>query len=227
MMNRTEVIQKIIDRTGAQNYLEIGVSRGDCFLSIKAPRKVAVDPKFKLSLRRRLKWAFRNLRSRYYESTSDDFFAKVKLPHGFDVVFIDGLHTYGQSLKDVENALGVLGEKGVIIMHDCNPTDAASAHPADSQQHAASMGLPGWTGWWMGDVWKTICHLRSQRPDLKVLVLDCDCGLGIITRGGADDMLNLPVTELKELDYDDLAKNRKRFLNLKDESFFPEFLKTI
>ena len=62
--------------------------------------------------------------------TSDEFFAKASLPFRFDVVFIDGLHTYEQSRKDAENALGVIVEGGVIIMHDCNPPNAAAAQPA-------------------------------------------------------------------------------------------------
>lgn len=32
---------------------------------------------------------------------------------------------------------------------------------------------------WSGDVWKSIVHLRSIRPDLRVAVLDCDSGVGI------------------------------------------------
>jgi hypothetical protein len=226
-MNRIDVIQKIIDKTGAQNYLEIGVSNGHCFLSIKARRKVAVDPKFNISSKRKWKTLFRNFGSQYYELPSDDFFATVKLPHGFDVVFIDGLHTYQQTLKDVDNTLRVLSKNGVIIMHDCNPLDAATAHPANSQPHAASMNLPGWTGAWMGDVWKTVSHLRSQRPDLRVFTLDCDCGLGIITRGEAEDVLKVPVAELELMSYDALAKNRRQLLNLKGEDYFPEFLKTL
>ena len=226
-MNRIDVIQQIIDHTGAQNYLEIGVSKGHSFLAIKARRKVAVDPKFMVSPRHKLKKIFRNWRSRYYEMTSDDFFAKVKLPHGFDVVFIDGKHTYQQSLKDFENALSVLGQHGVILMHDCNPPDATMAHPAESPAHAASLGLPGWHGAWMGDVWKTICHLRSQRPDLRAFVLDCDCGLGIITRGAAGQVLKLAASELQQMDYEALASNRRQWLDLKPEGYFPEFLQTL
>lgn len=226
-MNRIDVIQQIIDHTGAQNYLEIGVSKGDCFLAIKARRKVAVDPKFNVSPRRKLKKIFRNWRAQYYEMASDDFFATVRFPHSFDVVFIDGKHTYQQSLKDFENALSVLGQHGVILLHDCNPPDATMAHPGESPAQVAALGLPGWHGAWMGDVWKTICHLRSQRSDLRVLVLDCDCGLGIITRGAAGQALNLAASELPELDYAALASNRQQWLNLKPESFFPEFLQTL
>ena len=226
-MNRVKVIQKIINKTGAQNYLEIGVSKGDCFLSIKARRKVAVDPKFNLPVKRSLKMKWDNRNSQYYEMPSDDFFAKVKLPHGFDVAFIDGMHTYQQSLKDFENAFAVLGKKGVILMHDCNPLDAATAHPAESYSHAASLKLPGWNGGWMGDVWKTIVHLRSQRRDLKAFVLDCDFGIGIITRGEPTEVLDISPAELQKMDYKELEKNRRQWLNLKSEDYLKEFLRTL
>jgi hypothetical protein len=112
-------------------------------------------------------------------------------------------------------------------MHDCNPPDATMAHPAESPAQVASLNLPDWHGAWMGDVWKTICHLRSQRPDLKVFVLDCDCGLGIITRGRPDSVLNLPLPELQKMDYEALDKNRRQLLNLKGEEYFPEFLQSL
>jgi hypothetical protein len=226
-MNRVKVIQKIINKTGAQNYLEIGVSRGDCFLSIKARRKVAVDPKFNLPAKRSWKMKWDNRNSQYYEMPSDDFFSKIKLPHGFDVTFIDGLHTYQQSLKDFENAFAVLGENGVILMHDCNPLDAATAYPAESHSHAASLKLPGWNGGWMGDVWKTIVHLRSQRRDLKAFVLDCDFGIGIITRGQPAEVLDISPVELQKMDYKELEKNRRQWLDLKSEGYFKEFLRTL
>ena len=222
-MNRRDVIQSVIDRSGAQSYLEIGVHKGICFLPIKARRKIAVDPAPQIPGRRRWRWALRNLGSRYFRMTSDDFFAQAALPFRFDVVFIDGLHTYEQSRKDAENALAVLGEGGVVIMHDCNPPCAAAAQPARAPAQAEALGLPGWTGEWCGDVWKTICHLRSRR-DLRVFVLDCDCGLGVITRGKSEDGLDLTEADLQRIGYADLEKDRKRFLGLKDESFLLEFL---
>lgn len=211
-MNRIEVIQKIIDRTGAQNYLEIGSAGGEGFLAIRAKRKVAVDRNLKVPLNRRLETIGRNWRSKYYELSSEEFFAKVKLSHGFDVVFIDGGRTFQQSLREVENALSVLGSNGVIVMHDCNPTDPALAE------------VPGPNGPGLGEAWKTICHLRSQRPDLNVFVLDCDSGLGIITRRRTEDFLELDGGTLQKMDYAALAGNRDRLLNLKSENYLPEFL---
>jgi hypothetical protein len=226
-MNRIDVIQKIINKTHAKSYLEIGISRGDCFLSVQARRKVAVDPKFNLPAKLGLKVRLRNSHSEYFEMTSDRFFAETDVSGGFDVAFIDGMHTYEQSLKDVENVLKVLSPKGVIVMHDCNPQSAASAWPANSYAHAASLNLPGWNGGWMGDVWKTVCHLRSCHTDLRVFVLDCDFGLAVLTRGKPDEMLKLSAAELEKLDYSFLAANRQQLLNLKPESYFPEFLRTL
>lgn len=229
-MNRIDVIQKIIDRKRARTYLEIGVDGGTSFFPIRARQKIAVDPNFKFSKMRRIKWAlknFYNVAAKYHELTSDSYFADAKLYYCLDVVFIDGLHTYQKSLKDVENSLNHLNENGVIIMHDCSPSYEAAAYPADSIDHAASLNLPGWTGEWCGDVWKTICCLRSHRKDLRIFVLDCDCGLGIITKGEADSCLSLTEDDLDIMTYDDLAKNRKHLLNLKDASFLFKFLETI
>lgn len=229
-MNRTEVIQSVMDKKNARTYLEIGVEAGINFFLLKAKRKIAVDPNFLFSQKHRIKRTIQNpynFFARFHQKTSDDYFADVKNKDQPDVVFIDGLHSYQQSLKDVNNALAIMNEEGVIIMHDCSPPHEAAAQPANSWNHAASMNLPGWTNEWCGDVWKTICNLRSNRKDLRVFVLDCDYGLGIITRGKADDNLELSEQEIEKMTFDKLSENRQYLLNLKDVSFFPEFLKSI
>ena len=229
-MKRIEVVQRIIDRKKARRYLEIGVANGTNFFRIRARRKTAVDPYFEFSAKRKVEWVLknpRNLFARYCECPSDDFFASAGPADRFDVVFVDGLHTYGQSLRDVVNSLAHLEERGVIVMHDCNPQSEAAAHPAESFAQAAASNLPGWEGSWSGDVWKTICYLRSQKVDLRVFVLDADGGLGIATRGEPESPLQLTEEALDRMTYDDLARDRKSLLNLKDESYLFEFLKTI
>jgi len=74
-----------------------------------------------------------NVCAKYHECTSDDYFARKKSTDRLDVVFIDGLCAYGQSLKDVINSLDNLNESGVIVMHDCNPPHEAAALPLPSQ----------------------------------------------------------------------------------------------
>ena len=48
--------------------------------------------------------------------TSDKFF---KDNEKFDIIFIDGLHTFEQTIKDIDNSIKFLRDKGVILIHDC------------------------------------------------------------------------------------------------------------
>ena len=229
-MTKTDVIQRIVDKARARTYLEIGVHQGVSFMPIRIRHKIAVDPKFAITRKSRLKWLlmnFANVTAEFHEVTSDAYFTRKKSTDRFDVVFVDGLHTYEQSLRDVISSLSGLNENGVILMDDCNPPHRAAAYPAASLQQAAEAELAGWTGEWCGDVWKTICYLRSQRNDLIVFVLDCDYGLGIVTRGKPDNRLNLSEDELSKMTYDDLERDRRHLLNLKDESYLMEFVDSI
>lgn len=226
-MNRTDIIQKIVERKRAQTYLEIGVHNGSNFFRIKARQKVGVDVHFTFSARQRIKWAFKNFSNfaaEYHQSTSDHYFERKNPTDFFDVVFIDGLHTYEQSLKDVNNSLRNLNETGVIVMHDCNPPNQAAAYPTKDMEELRELNLPGWTGEWCGDVWKTICNLRSNRKDLKVFVLDCDYGVGIVTKGQPESWLDFEDGAVDEMTYEDLARNRRNLLNLRDERYLFEFL---
>ena len=51
-----------------------------------------------------------------FKTTSDDFFIKNK--EDFDIIYVDGLHTYNQVKKDLINALKALKSDGIIICDD-------------------------------------------------------------------------------------------------------------
>jgi len=55
----------------------------------------------------------------HYRMTSDQAFEKIK-NYEFDFVFIDGLHTYDQLKKDLENYSTLIRKGGVIACHDYN-----------------------------------------------------------------------------------------------------------
>ena len=232
MLNRIKIIQRLINETRAKNYLEIGVNNGKCFLRIKARRKFAVDPAFKIPTGRKLKYFLKNpwnVNNTYFEKTSDDFFRQESQtlanarPH---IVFVDGLHTYEQSLRDVLNSLAVIDEGGIVLMHDCNPITPAAAFRADSIDDAKRK-LDDYKGVWNGDVWKAIVHMRSLHPDLEVFVLDCDHGVGVVRRGTPTDRLNFRESDIRQLTYEELERTRKRFLNLKSPEYFEEFVKHV
>jgi len=232
-LDRTAVIQKLIDKKQAQTYLEIGVNRGRCFLKIKAPYKIAVDPRFLIPAQKKFRYFLKNpsnFNNHYFEQTSDGFFESegaLLKRKPLDIAFIDGLHTYEQSLKDVINTLKFLKDGGVIVVHDCNPLTEAAAYPAESLEHAESMNLDGWESDWSGDVWKAIVALRASREDLNVFVLDCDHGLGIITRSKPETRLKFSEDEVAGLSYKDFTENRDDFLNLKGPAYFQDFLRNL
>lgn len=179
-MLRWEIINWLIRRFGYESYLEIGVWKPErCFNRIKCAEKTGVDP------------APRGECSHIV--TSDEFFAVNKAM--FDIIFIDGLHLDYQVVKDVENSLEVLCPGGTIVMHDCNP-------PTEwhQREHRGS-------GKWNGTVWRGYMRFRA-RPDLKMCVIDEDCGVGIIRRGEQDAL------DIKDLAYEGLSRNRKKWLNL-------------
>jgi hypothetical protein len=164
----------------------------------------------------------------YFELTSDAFFANESdflEQRGIDVALIDGLHTYAQVLRDVENTLRYLKDDGVIVLHDCNPALESIGYPAESIADFSAQHH-WWNLLWSGDVWKTIVHLRSTRDDLRVAVLKCDFGVGIIRKGTPDSQLTYSAEEVAALGYADLAADRQRLLNLQPASYLSEFLAT-
>jgi hypothetical protein len=216
-VSRWHVVQAVIAHLKARTYLEIGVAQGINLVRVCAPTKIGVDPASPPPI---VQWEIQSGATNYFQMTSDEFFRNPPRrlqSDGIDVAFIDGLHTYPQALADSENCLRYLNPGGVILLHDCNPPTETIATPAASWDDAARMKLPEWTGLWTGDVWKAIAHLRSTRKDLRVCVLDCDFGIGVVLRGESDEtpLLSLSPETIAGLSYRDLENNRKGILNLR------------
>ena len=200
---RVAIVQRELYRFRRPRYLEIGVNVGVLFLHVRAHRKVGVDPVQRIPRWKRLAHLNTALRGELVETTSDRYFASLEPGETFDVVFVDGLHTYEQSLRDVENALRHLAPDGVVLVHDCNPADAIAGGPDPD-----ATGDAGWNG----EVWKAIVHLRATRPDLDVRVLDTDFGVGVVRRG--ETRSGLQGADADSLTYDDLAARREELLGL-------------
>ena len=230
-MNRVDVLNVIISRINAIKYLEIGVEKGKVFLKINVNKKLAVDPKLQISLKKKLLSCikdYHNIFNEYYEITSDNFFDtcdnRLRKLSGIDLIFIDGLHAYEQSYRDVLNSLKHLSKKGFLVMHDCNPSTESQANTECPTQNASDDKSGSF---WCGDVWKTILRLRSERNDLNIFVLDCDFGIGVISKGKNEVILNINEKEISSLGYSDLDRNRQLFLNIKPPEYLESFLNTL
>ena len=227
-LNRIKGVKRALAGRTTPVYLEIGVSKGQAFRQIVADEKIAVDPAFRISKECREQADAGGRITHYFETTSDDFFARnadFLEQRPIDVALIDGMHTYEQVVRDVENTVRYLRDDGIIFLHDCNPPFALAARRAESwDDFVAQQRGPLVIGIWNGDVWKAIVHLRSTRDDLRIAVLDCDQGVGIVRKGAPESRLSYTPAQIKALTYGDLAADRKHLLNLKSPRYLSDFL---
>jgi hypothetical protein len=226
----------LVNRPRGGTYLEIGLNYGGTFRAMPASLKIGVDPILK-SRRMQLlaqvaPWVapLASLTaggsreySLVYRMTSDSFFARSAAflrRRKIDVAFVDGLHNCGQVLRDVDNCLSYLAAGGVIAIHDCDPPSATAALPDLDEARRQ----PDFDGKWHGDVWRAIVQLRATRRDLRVCVLDCDEGIGLVSLGQGGDCLDLSPAEVDSLGYEDLAARRDDLLCLRPPDYLIRYL---
>ena len=182
---RWDLIEYLIKKNNYTNYLEIGCDQNQLFSKVIFDNKIGVDPVSGGNIRK----------------TSDEFF---KENNGkFDIVFIDGLHTYEQVKKDILNSVNCLNENGIILVHDCMPDSLGK------------QAVPRYKMQWNGDVWKAIVDLR-QKEDLDIYTCEMDQGIGIISKkkNSSQLSLNKPIHKIKFKDYFDNYKEYMRVISL-------------
>ncbi|HWH58323.1 MAG TPA: class I SAM-dependent methyltransferase [Terriglobales bacterium] len=174
--NRIALVNLLVSTKRNATYLEIGCQSNDLFDSVFCSRKVGVDPRSGGTVR----------------ATSDDFFESNK--QLFDVVFIDGLHTYDQVRRDVINSIRFLKPGGFVALHDMLPGSWLEHH------------VPRISDAWTGDVWKVAFELSSSTGiDFKIVKVDH--GVGVFrTAGETPELLDLR-KELGEKQFEYLYRN--------------------
>jgi hypothetical protein len=183
-------------------YVEVGVSEGVSFRLARADQKIGIDPAWNPKI-----GAIRK-QDRFFELTSDEFFrheaSHVLRLRTVDVALLDGFHEFRQTLSDLLHLEPYMRNDGIIVIDDMNPKTLERA--ADVYAGGA----------WNGDVWKLAPFLRDRRPDLHLVTVDADEGVGIVSNFGQrsawppDDV----ITTYKALPYDYLAAERASVLNL-------------
>jgi SAM-dependent methyltransferase len=175
---RTHLINAIAEKISAKSYLEIGCAGDDNFGAVNIAYKVGVDP----------------MAGGTHRMTSDFYFENYTTDK-FDIIFIDGLHHADQVVRDIDNSLNYLNEGGVIVMHDCLPTDA----------HMQTVPIPAQIVTWTGDVWKAVFHRHDlQEVDICIATIDLGCGV-IVKRppklGKINENANFWITDATFQDY--------------------------
>jgi len=182
---RWDLIEYLIKKNNYKNYLEIGCDKNQLFSKVNIDNKIGVDPVSGGNVRK----------------TSDDFFKENK--SNFDIVFIDGLHTYEQVKKDILNSVNCLLDEGIILVHDCMPDSLGK------------QAVPRYKMQWNGDVWKAIVDLRQQE-NLEIYTCEIDQGIGVISKKKNTSILKLdkPINKLKFKDYFNNYKEYMRVISL-------------
>jgi hypothetical protein len=181
--NRKFIVQDIIDKKKYKSYLEIGCFDDALFNSVKIEYKVGVDP----------------VKGGTVRLTSDQFFNSNK--ENFDCVFIDGLHTYEQVKKDIQNSLKFLNKNGIILLHDCLPNNFYE------------QVTPRCQFTWNGDVWKAIVECRTNK-DLDVYTCYADFGIGVIFNRPNKNLLNYNNTNFSKIDFKEYHKDPYQLMNI-------------
>ena len=158
-LTRAEVVRDLLGFFEKPHYLEIGVSRGLTFHAVTAERKVAIDPRFHFDVDEA---RTAHPEAEYHSVTSDTYFATIARPQDrFDVIYLDGLHTFEQTLRDFCAAQRHCHDNTIWLIDDTIPADIFSAHPnrVTSLKHRRLYGAKGRA--WHGDVFKTVFAIHD------------------------------------------------------------------
>jgi Methyltransferase domain len=147
--------------TSASTYLEIGVAKGATFTRVTVPYKVGVDPKFQFDVH-----AQADPNTIFHEVTSDAFFTTLASAHGnFDLIYLDGLHTFAQTFRDFCASLRHAHAQTLWLLDDTHPSGWLAAHPDPgvTRRLHKLFRIRG-EGRWMGDVYKVVFLIHDFFP---------------------------------------------------------------
>lgn len=147
----------------AKAYLEVGVASGKTFLNVDFALKHAVDPEFLFDTR-----PFETATTQFFEMTSDEFFVNyADVVRKYDLIFLDGLHTFEQTFRDLCSSMAHSHDKTIWIIDDVVPSDVFSAVPRQRLAYKYRKLNGGRGRAWHGDVFKLIYAIHDFFPNLS------------------------------------------------------------
>lgn len=157
-------ISKALAINGGHRYLEVGVDAGETFRDVPCRERVGVDPN-------------RVVEDRFLapdgvefnQMTSDEYFSSLPIARQFDVIFLDGLHTFEQIYRDLCSALTHMHPTSILLVDDVFPQNVFGALTDRAQaqrQRVDHGGDPGDSAWW-GDVFKIVPIVHDFHQSLN------------------------------------------------------------
>jgi hypothetical protein len=202
-VGRAQVVRRLLAHYEHPRYLEVGVCEGRTFDRVDAPTKVAVDPEFRFDHESRDEPG-----TTYHQVTSDEYFGRIVEPDArFDVIFLDGLHTVEQTLRDLLNALPHLQPQGVIVVDDVRPpTELAAIR--DRQEFFDVRGAAGRDDEkaWMGDVYRLVWFIDTFCQQLTHRVIANNHGQAVVWRHRREQVTDRLLAEVGGLPFHALER---------------------
>jgi hypothetical protein len=170
ILTKTDIVHLVSKRRNLANYLELCTSTtGQYYCDIM---------RWRFNTSRRLMYNCpRNFNDRHpidFEINNFDIYpaiSKLEIDaNRIDICLVDGFHTYECAIRDLTCAFGLLGDGGVLVVHDCLPP---------SEIFASSIWMHGD---WAGVSYKAYLDFVLSRDDLDYCTVDTDWGCGVIVK---------------------------------------------
>ena len=202
---RWQVMRRLTKLYDAPRYLEIGVCRGKTFDKVPAARKVAVDPAFRFDHEA---MGAAHPEAEYHPVPSDDYFSRHAGPDDqFDVVYLDGLHIYDQTLRDLLNALEHLQPRGVVVIDDTVPPTPLAAIRDRADFDAERRRTGSTRNEWMGDVFKVVHFIQAYCPYLSYATIANNHGQTVVWREQRDEPPARDLAAIHTMTFEDFTES--------------------
>jgi len=154
---RLNALAKIIS---AATYLEIGVAKGETFSKVDIPFKIGVDPKFQFNIN-----DYTNQHTLFHNVKSDIFFSRFASKYSkFDLIYLDGLHTFEQTFRDFCSSLRYSHAKTIWLIDDTYPSSWLASWPNHTASQLVRRLFFSRDRRWMGDVFKVVLAIHDFFP---------------------------------------------------------------
>jgi hypothetical protein len=91
----------------------------------------------------------------------------------YDIALVDPFHSYDISYRDLADALGIITDRGAVVIHDCFPPNE-------------DLISQSWTpGDWCGVTFMAFIDFLNDNRGLTYATVDTDYGCGVLRNGNA------------------------------------------
>lgn len=212
---RFERLNALAKINSASKYLEIGVCKGVTFNQVNVPFKVAVDPNFQFDTKK-----YSNDSTIFHEITSDNFFTKASLDYKhFDLIYLDGLHTFEQTFRDFCASLKYSHPNTMWLIDDTHPTSMFAAEPDRVRSRKLQRIAKDESSYWMGDIYKVVFAIHDFFPQFSYATFPGH-GQTVVwaeTRKNFAPIWN-SLEKITNFKYDDFLEYKNPVMNIKNPS---------